>query len=177
MDEKDLEIEELVEKKITVPNTIFNKKKKESNKDVVSRTEVIVKELHDQGLIQFVEGNEEVQEKVMLQVAKSIDTELSKINSKGTKEAQNEAYDANSESCKNYGVDTAVEQWKIKMMRIGSGIWFVIYFIIASVSITPVSVFTRGLNTFIKRMWISMIFAILVWLLITVGIPLLIKLT
>ena len=176
MDEKEKEIEALVMNKLEVPKNIFSKRFDELKVEVPkSRTEIIVKELHDRGLIQFVEGNEEVQTKIMLQVAKSIDIELSKIDSKGTNEAQNEAYCANKESCKNYGVDAAVEQWKIKMMKIGSGFWFIMYFIIASFTIVPVSVVTRGINTFIKRSWLSIIIAVIIYLFITVGLPLLIK--
>jgi hypothetical protein len=178
MDEKEKEIENLVEMKLKVPDSIFNKSQKnqESNRaKEVTRTERIVKELHDQGLIKYVEDDVEVQKKIMNQVEKSIDTELSKIHSKGTQQAQEAAYDANQEACKNFGVPAAVDEWKIKMMRWGSSIWFVIYYIIAMVTIVPISVFTRGIDTFLKRNWLSVLLSTIIWIFISVGLPLLIK--
>lgn len=177
MDElKEKEIEEVIDSKISVPKKIFKKTPQESTeKKEISQTEIIVKKLHDQGLIEFVEDNVEVQEKIIKQVDRSINMELSKIDSRGKKESQDAAYDANKEACKYYGVSDSVEEWKISMMKIGSAFWFVVWFIIASVSFTPIAIVTDKINNFIKWYWLSLVITILIFAFVAVGLPLLLK--
>ena len=175
-DKKEKEIEEVIEKKVTLPNKIFHKNTAEDlPKEEISKTELIVKELHDQGLIEFVEENVEVQSRIMKQIDRSINMELSKIDSRGKKESQDAAYDANKEACKYYGVSDSVEEWKINIMKCGSAFWFVVWFIISSVSFTPIAIVADKINNFIKWYWISLAITIVIFAFVVIGLPLLFK--
>jgi len=174
-DLKEKEIEEVIDQKITVPKNIFHKKQPEAEKEEISKTELIVKELHDQGLIEFVEENVEVQSRIMKQVDRSINMELSKIDSRGKKESQEAAYDANKEACKYYGVSDSVEEWKINMMKGGSAFWFVVWFIISSISFTPIAIVADKINNFIKWYWLSLTLTIIIFVFVVIGLPLLFK--
>lgn len=79
----------------------------------------------------------------------------------------------NSEACKNYGIDKAVPLWQIKIMKIGSAFWFMIYFIVATFTVAPIMVFFKGIKSFIKQTWLAVIFAIITYLIFAVVIPLL----
>jgi len=177
MDEKKKKMIKEQIAKIEVPKDIFNKEKKkeEQIEEEVSRTTKLVKDLHDAGLIKIVENDDAVQEAILNQAHKSIENELLIIDSKGIKNAQDAVYNANKEACQNYGINNSVSSWQIKMMRIGSSFWFVIYWILASLTVVPIVVINKGLKVIIKNVWLTALLTGIFYLLFTVGIPLLVK--
>lgn len=177
--EKEKEVDALVEKKLTVPPDIFKKKNEEVNKHPtekdISHAEVLVQEMSKQGIITIASNDPDVQQKILDQAKMSIAMELSKIDSRGKKEAQEAAYDANKEACKYFGVSNEDEIWKIKMMKVGSAFWFVVWFCISFVSFTPIAIVADKINNFIKWYWLSLTITIVIFLFITVALPLLLK--
>ena len=178
-DEKRTEINEMVKQEQKIAAAFQEppqEKKQEVNQTKAKpAASELVETMHTEAMIGVVIKEEEVREKVIDQARKSIDTELKTIKQKGIAREQDATYNANEEACKNYGIDKSVETWKITMMKIGSAFWFIIYYIIASVTIAPISVFARGLKTFIKQTWLVIIISILTYLFITIGIPLIIR--
>ena len=55
------------------------------------------------------------------------------------------------------------------------GCWFIIYWLFATLTIAPINIFFKGIKAFIKNNYIVFIFALICYLVIVVGIPLLIK--
>lgn len=139
-----------------------------------SKPEQLVHDMHEAAMVEQVKNDETIQKKILDQATKTIDHEIKKIESRGESEVQQAVYDANKEACFNYGVSESVPQWQVRLMRIGSGFWFVVYFIFASLTIAPVNIFFRGIKSFIKNNVVVFIFAIVCYVLIVVGIPLLI---
>lgn len=135
----------------------------------------IVANLHDRAILETVKNNQEVQQKFVEQAQKTINTELNSIEQEIKTRQQVAVYNANEEACRNYGIDKHVPTWQIKLMRVGSGFWFVIYWIFASVTIVPLNVFFKGISAFIKNSYVVFVFALLCYLAIVVGIPLVIK--
>jgi hypothetical protein len=177
MDENEKEIEKIVERRLEVPKDIFKKKEHEVNpseKDI-SHAELLVQEMSKQGIITIASNDPEVQEKILNQAKLSIAMELSKIDSRGKKEVQEAAYDANKEACKYYGVADSVETWKIKMMKGGSAFWFVVWFLISSVTFTPITIVADKINNFIKWYWLSLTITIIIFAFVVIGLPLLFK--
>lgn len=171
MDEKEkLEIKELIKKE----NDGAVVKKEDRNLEDLS-TEEIVDNLHKQAIVDVVKNDVQVQEALMGNAKNSIINEFESKEQETIDKRQKATYNANEEACKNYGIDKAVPLWQIRMMKFGSSVWFVIYFIVASVTIAPVNVFFKGIKSFIKQTWLAIIFAIFMYLVITVGIPLIVK--
>ncbi len=170
-EDKKLEIKKMM-------NLELNKKKdpEESKIKQPLKTEAqeIVEEIHKAAIVETVKNSEQVQKKVVDQAKKSIDNELESLEYENKSRKQRVAYDANKEACKNYGIDSSVPTWQVKLMKIGSGFWFVIYFIFASLTIAPVNIFFKGINAFIKNNYIVFVFALLAYLIIVIGIPVLI---
>lgn len=144
-------------------------------KEESSFAQDIVEKLYQQGMLATVKDNPDVQEKMLTKARESIELEVEKIISRGKKEAQDAAYDQSKDACKHYGIDDSVERWKIKLMVIGAGFWFIIWFIVSSITFTPISVFAEKINNFLKHYWLSLLIAIIVFGFIYIGIPLLIK--
>ena len=57
------------------------------------------------------------------------------------------------------------------MMKAGSNIWFVIYWIIATVTVCPLSVFFDVFKAIFKKGWLAMVVAVVVYLAIVIGVP------
>jgi hypothetical protein len=72
-----------------------------------------------------------------------------------------------------YGFKEERPLWQQKMMVVGAAVWFVIYFIVASFTVCPLEVFFDVFKNIFKKGWLSMLMAIIVYLVIVVGIPLL----
>jgi len=162
-------------------NNIAEKKrldalKTEPKEDVDSEVKRLVQALHSQAIVSSVENSEEFQSKFIHQAKKSIDNELESLDQENIKRRQQTTYDSNAEACRNYGINADVPLWQIRLMRFGSGMWFVVYWIFATVTIAPISIFFKGIQSFIKSSWLVFIFALLSYLVIVVGIPLLIAL-
>jgi hypothetical protein len=178
--DKEQQIESLIQKKEAelVPEDVFEEKINPDDftkPDIEDRAAIIVKELHDKAMLKKVMENPEIKERIFSVAENTIDNEIGIIGNTSKKRHQDSSYRLNQEACENYGVDESVPNWQQRMMVIGSSFWFVIYWIFASFSIAPVSVFNRGLKTFLKRNWITIPVAILCYLIIVVGVPLLIR--
>lgn len=172
--EKKNEIQQLLDKSIN--SNIFKPVVKDDGQaSSSSKAREIVGQIHDAAVIETVKSNEEIQTKFKQQAEKSIRTELDTIDQELKARSQVATYNANDEACKNYGIDKSVPIWQIRLMRLGSGFWFIIYWIFASLTIAPLNVFFKGIKSFIKTSWLVFVFALICYLIIVIGIPLLIK--
>lgn len=134
----------------------------------------IIDEVHKQAVVATVQNSEDVRNRVLKQAEKSIDNELQSIDQENIKRLQATTYDANKDACSNYGINSDVPLWQIRLMKIGSSFWFIIYWIVATLIICPINVFCKGLKAFIKQSWLVVIVGVILYLLVTVGIPLIV---
>lgn len=155
----------------TAPTGVFDKPKTEQPSETPQQ---IIKDLHNAAIVHQVREDEETKERFLEQAKKSVENELESLNQENITHLQKTTYDANADACKNYGVEESVPIWEIRLMRAGSAFWFVIYWVFASVTICPISVFTKGIRAFIKSTWLAVVVAVLAYLIIAVGIPVII---
>ena len=134
----------------------------------------MVNTVFEQGVVHVVSNNEGVQARILDTAEKVVRNKAEAIANQTTKEAQMSALEVNRDACENYGIQKDVSLWKVNLMKIGSAFWFVVYFIIASLTIAPVTVFMKGLIGSVKKIWLAIILAIIFYLLIAIGIPLLV---
>lgn len=163
------EIEALLEKK----SQLATVKKVEIN--IKDEPKKLIEDIHNTQVVKQVMEDQSTNELLKKQADKTIKTTLNKLEQEQNKDLQKAAYDANAEACTNFGISKDVPLWQIKMMVFGSAIWFVIYYIVAMFTICPISVFTKGLNTFIKNTWIALLVAALLYAFIAIGLPLITK--
>lgn len=137
-------------------------------------TDELIKEIHKQAVVKVITEDNEVKKNLLEKAKSTVINEFEALEQEKITKKQEHTYNANEEACKSYGIDKAVPLWQVKLMRAGHAFWFVIYFIVASVSIAPINVFFKGIKSFIKNTWLSLIFSIAAYLIITVLIPFLI---
>lgn len=133
----------------------------------------LLTKLQSQAMATVVQSDEETKKELLDTAKESVKNEFQAMKQTSIASKQKATYDANSEACRNYGIDKAVPLWQIKMMRVGSAFWFVLYFIIATFTVAPIMVFFKGIKSFIKQTWLAIIFAILIYLIFAVVLPLL----
>lgn len=136
-------------------------------------TSEVIEKLQQEALLHAVKTDKATQEKLLDNAKKSAENEFYAMEQKTIAKKQEATYNANEEACRNYGIDKAVALWQIKLMKIGSAIWFILYFIIATFTIAPIMVFFKGIKSFIKQTWLAVIFALLLYLILSVVIPIL----
>lgn len=133
----------------------------------------MVNTVFEQGVVHVVSTNEGVQNQILDTAEKVVRNKAEAIANQTTKEAQMSALEVNKDACENYGISKDVSLWKVSLMKAGSAFWFVVYFVIASLTIAPITVFMKGLLGSVKKIWLAIIIAVAFYLLIVVGIPLL----
>lgn len=124
----------------------------------------VVQAVTNQATLTLVEQDEQVAKKVEDTAKKIIDSHITEQNNKAQ-------FDVNKNACEIYGVEKSVPAWQQNMMKIGAGFWFVIYFIVASITIAPISTFTFKLVNVFKKTWIAIAVAVIAYLVIVFGIP------
>ena len=143
----------------------------------INSTGKLIEDIHRNAIISEVSNNKNIQDKIIEQAKKTVDNELNTLDQETIIRRQKITYDANKEACLMYGINEHVPLWQIKLMRVGTGFWFILYWIFSTLTIVPLNVFFKGIKTFIKNNFIVFILSVLCYLIIVVGIPLLISLT
>lgn len=157
-------------------NINFYDDKKESEKQIVkeedvNKTKEIINKVHEQATIDIVKNDKEVQQQILDKAKRSIDTELDTLDQVEKERNQKATYNANKEACEIFGIDKDVATWKVKLMRFGDNVWFIVYYIVAFITIAPINRFAKGIKAFIKHSWLAILVAVLIWALIFVGVP------
>jgi hypothetical protein len=142
----------------------------------VNSSEKLIGDLHRSAILSEVQNNKNIQNKFIEQARKTVGNELYSINQENITKKQSSTYSANKEACKNYGIDDHVPVWQIRLMRAGSEFWFLVYWIFSSLTIVPINIFFKGIKAFINNNFIVFIFALISYLIIVIGIPLIIHL-
>jgi len=134
-------------------------------------TEKVLNAVTNQTALELIKTDANVALQVETQAKEQIGTHLEIQKIKTIQKKTEATFDTRKNACRVYGVEDSVPAWQQKLMAIGSGVWFVIYFIIASVTIAPISTFALKLNVIFKKTWIAIVVAVIVYLLIAVVTP------
>lgn len=175
--QSDKKEQEELEEKNDLVETDFSKDNDNANyEEKQLSAEEVLTNVHNAAIVAEVKGSDETKDKIMEQAKRTIDQSIQEIDNKNTQKVQKAVYDANREACESYGIESSVPIWQVKLMKIGHSIWFVVYFIFASLTFCPINVFLKGIKSFVKNAWLAFLFAILCYLAIAIGIPFLLSL-
>lgn len=121
--------------------------------------------------LDLVTNDEETKKKIVEHSKQQIDNEIEINNNKAESDKIETKFKCNKEACKIYGVVDAVPLWQQRMMVVGYSIWFVIYFIIATLTIAPISIFAQKLTKIVVKSWAAILIAVVLYLIIVIGVP------
>lgn len=141
-------------------------------------TAEVVQALQNKEVVSMANTDEQVREKIKENAKEIISTHTDTI-AKDTKRVNQEAnFKVNQFACEIYGVDESCPIWQQKLMKMGSSFWFLIYWIIASVTIVPIHIFIKMLGKIVKKNFVSWLLAVLFYMIVVgliVGTPLLLS--
>lgn len=165
-----------------IPQVDFGKKeveKREENRDYVKessdKTTQLVDGMFQQAVVHTVANDDEVKQSILDTAKEVVGDKVETISNQSKVEKKKSKFLLFNDDCSNYGIDEAVAGWKVKLMAVGSAFWFIIYFIIASVTVAPITIFMKGLLGAVKKIWLAILLAVVFYLLLGVGLPLLIS--
>ena len=133
----------------------------------------MVKALQNKEIMDVIATDAETKEALNKNAKTIVQTQTDTIKTKVDSENQQAKFDSNKDACEVYGVSESCPLWQQRLMKLGANFWFIIYFIIATVVIAPIGIFTRKLSNIFRKGWVALLVGIVFYLLLTVGIPLL----
>lgn len=147
--------------------------------NALKETQVIdvVRAVQNKKTMELAETDETVIAQMEENAKHSIDDSMKVVANESATKVNESHFDLHKTANKMYGFKEARPLWQQKMMVVGSAIWFVVYFIIASFTVCPISVFCDVFNNIFKRAWIAVFVSILVYSAIFVGIPIITRIT
>ena len=143
--------------------------------NALKSTEVtdVVRAVQNKKTMELAEKDQSVMAQMEENAKHAIGDSMKVVSNESAVRLNKSHFDRHKSASKMYGFTEERPIWQQKMMVVGSSIWFVIYFIIASVTVCPLSVFFDVFKNIFKKGWLTMIVAGILYLTIVVGIPLL----
>ena len=129
--------------------------------------------LKNKEVMNLFKTNDEIKNKITESAKQDIQDNIDINNQDNKNKKAKKKFEGNKEACKIYGVEDTVPLWQQALMSIGSAFWFVIYFIVATLTIAPISTFTMKLNTIFKKLWVSIVLAVVIYVAVVLTLPIL----
>lgn len=129
--------------------------------------------LKNKEVMNLFKTDDEIKNKITESAKQDIQDNIDINNQDNKNKKAKKKFEGNKEACKIYGVEDTVPLWQQMLMSIGSAFWFVIYFIVATLTIAPISTFTMKLNTIFKNLWVSIVLAVVIYVAVVLTLPIL----
>lgn len=133
----------------------------------------VVRAMQNKKTMEIAEKDEKVKAEMEEKSKQAIDNAMKVVANEGAAKVNESHFKLHKSASQMYGFKEERPLWQQKMMVVGAAVWFVIYFIVASFTVCPLEVFFDVFKNIFKKGWLSMLMAIIVYLVIVVGIPLL----
>lgn len=133
----------------------------------------VVRAVQNKQALELAEQDDTVKNQIAESAKQSIDNSMEVVANENASQLNKSYFERYQTASKMYGFKEERPKWQQKMMVVGSSIWFVIYFVLASVTVCPLSVFFDVFKNIFKKGWLSFIISIIAYLFLTIGLPLL----
>lgn len=135
-----------------------------TEEQVNDQTLKIIAKLEQAGLLFQVENNKSIQKKVLLNAEEKLMNEILVSKNRQDKRLQDATYDANEFAANIYGIDSGRPKWQIMLARGGSNVFFMIWFIISSITFTPIMFFLTMIGVQVKNSPLKWFFTIMIYI-------------
>ena len=172
----------LMVKKNDLPDNVFAKKEEKqevvvADKAIAPETDGLVKQVFQQAIIENVKNNENLQGEMLDAAEQYTKTKMSVIKNTVDKEDKEAYFDNKKDACACFGYEEkTTEKWAVKYMNLWHNIMNAIWITIGWVTYAPITFIGKKLKVIIKQTWVAFTFAILLYLGLTVGLPILLNL-
>lgn len=127
------------------------------------------KELVDKGIqaavIHKLQNEEAVQSRFLKTADKIIDTNVSRATNDAEKDEKRAIFENNKDACDLYGIDEkTVPKWVVKCAMKVQDFWYAMWLVIGFFTTAPVVFLSKKIRVILKKTWIAVIFALLIYL-------------
>ena len=130
---------------------------------VNDQTLKIIAKLEQAGILFQVENNRGLQKKVLLNAEEKLMNEIEVSKNKQNQRLQDATYKANEFAANIYGIDSGRPKWQLALARSGANLFFMIWFIISTITFTPIMFFLTMIGVQVKSSPLRWLFTILIY--------------
>lgn len=163
------ELEKQVKEKKQQELDIFKKKEQEiSEVKPTDKNQQLVENVFNQAVMHEVSNSEELKEKVLETAHTYVDTKMQTLATQVDSEHKEAVFDNNKDACESYGFnEKRTPLWAVKFMKVGYSVMLAIYLFIASFTVMPVIFLMKKIQVAVKKTWIAIILALIIYLSVT----------
>ena len=162
------ELEKRVEEKKQQEVSIFEKKEEKQELAVVDKKEQLVEDMFEQAVIHQISNNDDLKENVLNTASTYTKTKMKTIQTNVETENKEAEFNNKKDACESYGFNEKTTPiWATKVMSIGYSVMLAIYLFIASFTVMPVIFLMKKIQVAVKKGWLAIIMALVIYLSIT----------
>ncbi len=161
----------------TVPTISFDKplapapEKIEPPKDTAGQ---LVESAFNQAIVHRVTTDETVQTELLDSAKKVIENKTNAIRERADQEDKEAFFNNKKGACECFGYNEATtEKWAVKIMSLWHNVMTAIWIFFGFFTFAPITFVAKKITVIFKKSWIAFTVAILIYLFIVLGIPLL----
>lgn len=134
----------------------------------------LIETAFNQAVIHTVSTKQEVQSELLDSAEKVIKNKTNAIKERADQEEKEAHFNNKKGACECFGYNEATtEKWAVNMMNLWHNIATAIWIVIGFFTFAPITFVAKKIVVIFKKSWIAITLAIILYLLIVVGIPLL----
>lgn len=134
-----------------------------TEQQVNEQTLKIISKLEQAGILFQVENNKGLQKKVLLNAEEKLMNEIEVSKNKQSQRLQDATYKANEFAANIYGIDSGRPKWQLALARSGANVFFMIWFIVSTITFTPIMFFLTMIGVQVKSSPLKWLFTIMIY--------------
>ena len=151
---------EVIRKEIRVETPVINFTEQSSPPSVAETT---MQSIVGQAVIHQM-SNDDTKQRVLKTADKVIKTQISKIENQVEQGEKEAVFSNNKDACDLYGIDEkTVPKWVVNIAKLVQNFWYIIWLIMGAATVAPIVFLGKKIKVVIKKTWIAMLFAVLIY--------------
>lgn len=173
MDKEIQDLQKAVKEKQKQEITLFEEKPKQEVAIADTKQE-LVETMFEQAIQHQVKNNDDLKNQVLGTAKIYTETKMQTISTQVDTEHKEAVFNNQKDACESYGFNEKTTPiWAVKFMAVGYSVMLAIYIFVASFTVMPVIFLMKKIQVAVKRTWIAIIMALLIYLAVTL-VPILI---
>lgn len=147
---------------------LFNQKKEQLDVIKQDKKSELVDCMFEQAVVHEVTNNEELKSKVLETAKDYVNTKADIIKTNVNTEQKEANFNNKRDACESYGFnEKTTPVWATNLMTFGYNIMLAIWLFIGTFTFMPIIFIAKKISVGLKRTWIAVVFAILLYLGVT----------
>lgn len=165
---------QIAKAKSEVPTINFAKTEISGAKKEKTDKDQLIDAAFEQAVIHNIQNNEELQNKVLDTAKTYTETKMQTIATDVDTEHKEAVFNNRKDACESYGFNEKTTPiWATKFMSWGYNVMLAIWLFIGTFSFMPVIFIAKKVQVGLKKTWLAIVVAILLYVGVVAGIPLL----